>query len=287
MKVYKHLKEVINTNKKKVELLQTSVISAIATLVYSQYVSRFRQRYTPTHKIFVPDVSLVQRFLDPEGEFGSMLSANLIDKIHNDPDMAAFSILPEFALLRKENLDITKVIFDLQILPNAARHIPAIMAKKFQFDTGEQKLLVQSNDIDLFTGEELIGEYFSYILHETVLWLIYNSHNLEIETVATETNMDIKLARNKGDMNVGHSFFTIHQPQVSISPIHFNDHVIGNPSISKLLGFVTSTAFTRYDADGESFNIVNTDVYNQVFISYISSIKETYEDPDRVVTETE
>lgn len=235
MQIDKLVKEAIINHKHKIELTQWSIISSIASLIYSDYIKRMKQKEFPVKAILVPSLKSVRRLLDINGLFIHMLSENLMDDIAKNELFEKYNTAPEFIMFNDDNIEVMKAIFDLYIVPNIIRRIPETIDKKFAISDDSQQLFREDRDIEVFDG---ISNYqYKYIVQEIVLQLLALIPTMKKNIDIPENNTQIFMAEDEVLMITNSN---------AICPIYFDVDVIGSP-VSELLQFVTSTSFKRID----------------------------------------
>lgn len=253
MQIDKTIKESIVNHKQKIELTQWSIISSIASLVYSDYIKHMKQKEFPTKVILVPSIKSVRRLLDINGSFMSLLSEHLIDNISRNPLFEKYKSAPEFAMFSDDNIEIMKAIFNLYIIPNIIRRIPETIDKKFGISDETQQLFREDRDIEIIDGVSI--DQYNYIVEETVLQLLALIPTMKRNIEIPEGNIGIQMESDEVIM-INHDN--------AICPIYFNTSIIETSSIMELFQFVTSTTFKRID-DEETFRYyVDTSTSNRI-----------------------
>lgn len=254
----KKVTEVISDHKNKIELIQWAIISSIGSLIYSEYISQFKQRNIPVRKIMIPSIKTLNEIFDTTSSYMKDLSEYMIDMMRLNPLMRQYKNAPEFILFDSDHNNIMEIIFDTYILPNVIKSIPSTIIKKFALDDPSNQLFIQSNDIDLFNRKDFNDEQLSYLVEESILNLLLTIPTMKKDIKFPEDNMNIIMDINDiltiGNIN-------------GICPIQLNNMIINQASIIKLLSFITSTHISV----NESINI-STDAFNQTSITTLNGI---------------
>ena len=151
MSIHAIMKEIMETHKAKIELIQWAVMGSIASLVYSEYIRSFRQKTVPNPYIQVPSLKNVQYFLESNQPMMTSVSEFLLDDMtHQTLFHPYISRILELVLFQEEHLEILKTILDLYMIPNIQRRLPEVIAKKFQLDNPDAQTFRESNDLELF-----------------------------------------------------------------------------------------------------------------------------------------
>ncbi len=235
MSIHEVVKGAMKEHKSKIELTQWATMSSVASLVYSEYIRRIRQKLKPVHAVFVPSIHTVMEFMDKDGQFMSFMSEKFIDLILEDTLFTKYKDAPEFQMFSGNNVEILKTIMDLYIIPNLSARIPATISKKFGIGT-EQQLIRESPEIDLFERRPIDDIQMMYLTHQFVLQMLALMPTVKKEAELPEENINISLADNE--------VISISNDN-AICTIHFDESIISNPAVNQLLSFVTNTTFTR------------------------------------------
>ena len=163
MNIHEIISTAMKDHKNKIEITQWAIISSIASLVFSEYISNIKQKQVPTRKIFVPPIKYVRSLIKPDGYFIKLLEEKLIDGIANNELFKKYNNAPEFVLFNEDNIEVLKTIFDLYIVPNIVRHLPEVIEKKFGLDNDQQQLIIEDSTIDLFCGKPINENQLNYI----------------------------------------------------------------------------------------------------------------------------
>lgn len=256
MKMNELIKDTIIKNKAKIEIFQWSIISSVASLVYSEFLKNMKQKEIPVRSVHVPSLKTVREFLKPDGELLEELSCHLIDKMNEDELFKKYKDkCPELVLFNEDNCEVLKTIFDLYVIPNMSRRIPEVIDKKFGLSTHEQQLFIEDNTIDLFNRLPINDDQINYIVHQTVLQLLIALQSVEKKTTFPEDNNEIYISMGEV-LTVNH--------ENAVCPIHFDDQIINNESIMALLSFVTNTRIVDTGIHLQQMMSGNTDVLYKV-----------------------
>ena len=189
------LKDIIEKNHDFVELFQQSILNGVASVMFSEYISRFKQRQIPTKKILVPDIRTVRDYTDHNTTFMTYLGKNILKLIRENYYYKKYEENPFLSLLKSdEEIDILMSIY---IIPNISRVIPAIISKKMGFDQEQPNQIIQVNrDIRLFTDigidtDELYDHLLSTIVSQTMMMLVSSMPGIKRRVANVESNKDI------------------------------------------------------------------------------------------------
>lgn len=274
MAIHQLIKEVMTKHQKKIELFQWAVIGSISTLVYSEYISKMKQKQVPVKKIMIIPIKYVKEFLAEGSPFMDYLSNNLIDMIINNKEFIKYKHAPEFEIFNEENIEVLKTVFDLYITPNISRRIPESIYIKFNLGDESQQLFVEDNTIDLFNREPITEQQYQYIADECVLQMLWLIPTMVKHVEPVENNQNILMTKDE---------VLIIDHQNALYPIYINEDIINNEDVIKLLEFVTSTKIieAKYGdsacAKGPDNTIVKYEIesnpFNQIIISQYSHIQ--------------
>lgn len=257
MNIHETISNVMKEHKNKIEITQWAVISSIASLVFSEYISNIRQKTKPVRKVLVPSIKYVNELLDPSSQFMKLLSDELVNGIVNNDLFKRYKDAPELILFNEENIDTLKTIFDLYMIPNISRRIPETISKKFQLNDEKNQLIQQDSSLDLFERKNITENQLEYIIEETVLQLLTIIPSIEKENESVENNKQFYISTDDD------CAFTINN-QEAICPIIFNKKILSNHDVIDLLNFVTSTSIIKNEAAGM---FLTTGLFNQVTIT--------------------
>ena len=271
MSIYNIVKDAMNQHKKKIELIQWSIISGVSSLVYSQYISQIQQKQSPTRIIFVPSLKSVNELLSPDNEFMNRLSLELIDKIANHPLIQEYNNAPELVMFNSDNIEIMKTIYDLYISQNITRRIPETIQKKFSIGDPKQQLIHESNTIDIFNRLLINDKQIEFIISQIVYQLLLLIPSIQKEIEYPERNDNIHITDNE-IISIANDY--------AITPIHFATDVIQNDEVIKLLSFITNTEFhslTEGKLRAQKHNdivqySITTGPFNQTVITQLKDI---------------
>jgi hypothetical protein len=238
----------IEIYKKDVELFQCSIISAVSTLIYSEYIRNIIDRPLPVRAIFVPKIYAVEEILHKDSPLMKMISDQLIKYIINHK-LFSYIDKSSLVLFKDKYLNELTVILNKYIIPNISPAIARTIRMKFGIGDPDQQLIIESNGIDLFEREVISPSRLEYIFDETLIHILMNEKTVlkNIKPITSER-------------------FTIRDEIVgirhenAISPIYVNSDIINNKSVIDLISFVTSTDFISDD----SLYRINTSVNNEV-----------------------
>lgn len=267
------IKAAIREHRSKIEVFQWAVTSAVASLVYSEYISKMRQKTVPVRHVQVPAIKYVEELLAPNGKMMEYISDHLLDDIMNDELFQKYADAPELELFKEEYLDAWKSIFDLYVIQNISRHVPSTVAKKFGLDDDKQQLFRQSSEIDLFSRKPLASDRYSYLVHETVLQLLILLPSIEKTIITPENNQELDMSKSR--------ILTIGNPN-AICPIHLDCEIMVMSDTLKLIEYVTNSRSTStYNPDSDIAAMVDDEImeyrictspFNQTSITRLGKI---------------
>lgn len=274
MQIHETIKTVLTEHKHKIEITQWAIISAVSSIVYSEYIKNIRQKQVPTRAILVPQIKAVSSFLNHDGEFMSALSDKLIDGVANHHLFKEYENAPELVLFNSKNIEILKTIFDVYIMPNIERRIPETISIKFGLEDPNQQLIREERTIDIFPMDfYTMDEIVKYVIDQTVLQLLILLPTMEKDVELPEVNTSVQLS----DTDI----FTINHEK-AICPIHFNEDIYDNDKIMRILSFVTDTQFEENDwsinpsvkgPNNEPVSLIaHSSTFNQLMITQLKGI---------------
>lgn len=241
MQIHNMFKTFIAENKKKIELTQWAVMNSIASLVYAEYLQRFKQKQYPVKRIMIPPIKYVNQFLKHDGQFMTLLSNNLVDDIVKHPLFDKYKDAPELVIFNDQNVELLKTVVDLYIIPNIEKRIPETLSMKFAIGDDSQQLFIEDNTIDLFERKPIDSNQFSFIVEETILQMLFLLPTMKKSIEIPENNKNIHMTANE--------ILTINNSN-ALCPLHINLPIINNKNVIDLFSFVTSTTFKNI-CDGE------------------------------------
>ena len=272
MQIHQLVKDTMKKHRQKISLFQWAVISAVSSLVYSEYIARMKQKHVPTELIFVPTIRSVEELLDENGQFMELLSEKLIDRMVGRELFIKYKDAPELEIFNYENIEVTKTMFDIYIIPNISRSISETISKKFDLRNPDQKTFRENRDIDLFNRQPINDGQLNYIVDQTILQLLILLPTIKKDIYFVEHNIKIDLACQE--------IMTIDNNN-AICPIHFTKDIIKNDDVIKLLLFVTSTSIEECDWQENALQkegrgivdyFVRTGVFNKVALTKLGDI---------------
>ena len=261
-----NIKNVLKNNKKEIETFQLALTSAIGTIIFSECVSNFNQRMSPTRKIFIPELTSVEKILNPENEIMMDIADNLISDICELIDGMKLSNNPQFNIFFVNDHEVLKTILDIYILPNLYKSLIKVIVAKLSLDDPDNRLFIQDPEIKIFKDMN-IGNFREVIVMETFLHLINNAEGLN-KTVVLLENVDdyAMLIDNTSE------FISINN-QNMISPIHLNVSLLSESYAEwfiKLTNFVTSTQITMHKIyQNERTLTLTSSPFNAVTVSLV------------------
>lgn len=274
MELNQMIKDAINDHKESIEMFQISVMNSVASLIYSEYLSKMDRKLISVgekglqiQKIFVPTLRSVQELLFPEGQMMTLLSEKFIDEFVRHSLRVQYSSIPEFEIFKDydNNIEIMKSIFDVYIIPNISRTIPEVIAAKFRLRDPANQTFIESREIDMFDRIAMGETELEYLVEESLLNLLVMSPNVEREQTSDVDNMDFTYYSNEiiSISNVN-----------AIAPIYINSKIINDMgNILNKINFVTDTSIRRIGdpkfrdlGDGSVSYQVRTGAFNMVTV---------------------
>lgn len=240
------IKKAINDHKYQIQYYQWAFISGVSTLVYSEFISRIREKDNPKRMYLVPTIRSVYDLLDPHNQFMTKFSDEILHLILTNEMFIKYSKNKELELFSDENIELLKVIIDIYIIPNIFKMVPLTIRKKFNLDDENNQLIIESNEIDLFDRKPISDLQIKYLADEIVLHLLMLLPNIEKNT--TEVNSNNFHLKENEILTFG--------SQTAITPIHMNYNVLKNQSVIDLFSFVTNSKFVWM---GDYYSIMSGD----------------------------
>jgi hypothetical protein len=241
-------KSLIGLYKKDVELFQCSIISAVSTLIYSEYIRNIRDKTKPVRLILVPEIHAIEEILNEESQLMKSICSNLINHIINH---RLYSYIDKSELIIFKHPDVLHTILEKYIAPTISQVISNTIRIKFGIGDSDQQLIFESNEIDLFNRTVITERLLEYVFDETVLYLIVDEPSIPkyITPIynGTLTFIDEIIKINHRN---------------AITPIYINIDIINNESVKELLSFVTSTEFISVKPVCE----INTSISNEISV---------------------
>lgn len=276
MKIHEVVHDMLVRHKSKVELFQWAIMSSIGSLIYSEYLKNIKQKQHPVKMFLVPTIRSVQELLMMDGKMFTLLSELLVDEMVRTEQFLKYELAPEFEIFINENLEITKTLFEIYILPNVNRRLPETIARKFDLFNPDNQVVRENREIDLFDRKPFSPDQYQYILRETILNLLTLAPSIMKEIEYPESNGTIYLTDDE--------IFTVSHEN-AITPIHF-DKTIFELEVMPLLSFVTNSIFIpndwsvrpiskSYDNDDSHIPIsyeVSTGIFNTTSITRLKGI---------------
>lgn len=262
MSIHKLIKEAMDKHKSKIELTQWAVISSIASMIYSDYIYHFSQKQYPSPHVLVPAISSVKHFLSENGRFTNMMRDKFFEKVmKNDMFTGYMTVLPELEMFHGNNIELMETIFDLYIIPNVTRHIPNVISKKFQLDSGSQ-VFRESVDIPVMNiDQNELDDHIQYVADEFVLQILMLCPTLQRETIVPESNFEISVPSD--------TVLSINN-EMAICPIHFTPNIWkSSQSLLSKIKFVTNTEII---SSSDSEYTIRTNAFNQVTITTLEHV---------------
>ena len=263
MQIDRVIKETIKNHKDGIELIQWAIISAVASLVYSEYIKNIRQKRTPVRMFQVPSIKSVNELLKRENQFMKLLSENLIEDLVKHDLLSEYIDAPELALFNRNDVEKLKIILDLYIIPNIRTQISRTIESKFSLNDPNQQVVRESREIDLFNRMPITDAQFGYIVDETVLQLLLLLPSMKKDVELPEQNINIRI-NNGMILTVGSG--------TAICPIHFDNRVLDNNEVMSLLSFVTNITANKINGAGEASYIITSGVFNELSLTKLNGI---------------
>lgn len=283
MSIHEQVHDAITNHKNKIELTQWAIMSAIASLVYSEFLKNIKQKQYPRKMIIVPSIRNIQELLLLDGEMFTSLSSNLIEMIQQNPLFQKYKEAPEFEMFTDKNIEIMKTILELYILPNVNKRLPESIALKFDLYNQENQLITQSRDLDLFHRQPFHTNQLNYVVEETILNLLTLIPSMCKTVDYPEQNISIFMTDEE--------ILTISNEN-ALCPIHFTTkmfHETESTLLNTLL-FVTNTNIEENDWNIHSYMkefphsgehlsvsyIIDTGLFNSVSLTRCICINDDY-----------
>lgn len=262
MSYHERVKEIIRHHSSKVSMVNLAVTSAVAGLMYSEYLRNFKKTIRPTLKVRVPETAEVSKLLEIGSEFANEMADTMIDRMVDNHLLGERLTVPELFLFTDEYRDILKTIFEIYIIPNVSRYVPSVLRQKFGLDDPSVQTFVESSELDLFDRSFPREHHHRFIADEAVLHLLITLPELS-ELTECDSNLSVDLpALDEEFLSIGN--------QNAISMIHVNRQIIDNGPMLELLSFVTDSNF-EFDRDregGPGYN-VRSNVFNQLIRGWL------------------
>jgi len=250
--------------------LQKSVIAGICSFIYPIYLSNIIQKPQKEGiKILVPSLKKVQTFLAKNSNFIQMISKKLIDDIVNNNSIMLCIDYPELSLFdpKKVNIDVLKVIFDMNIIETIPEVIIRILAENFKLYDKNQKSIIENNETeclneDLLNNEALLTKAYTFILEQIVYHLIIDS-----KSFLTDKNTNIEFKEKNTNIILDKNYLVAIRNKNMPCDIYFSPLTYISEFYDKI-SWVTNTTITTQHTDDESNDkiILNTGVFNQVYV---------------------
>lgn len=285
------IRKTITENKSKVELLQWASISAISSLIYSEYIRRFRRKLIGRNvdgkplvqRINIPTLRSVEELVEHDSPLMERLSYELINGINKHPLIKKYKNAPELKLFQSTYIEPLKSIFDAYIIPTISREIPIAIARKFDLNNDDQKVFYQDREIDLFDRQPITDEQVGYIIEETVLQLVNLMPSIVKSVEDPDDYTRIPLTES-GIITIGNSN--------ALCPIIINKRIYEKKGpIFDLLMFVTGSSYHSFE-NSEIASVHNeeaivahfaTNPFNSATITYLKELQipETGDQQDK------
>lgn len=257
MNYHGRVKEIIRHHGSEVSMVNLAVTSAVAGLMYSEYLRNFKKTIRPTLKIRVPETAEVSKLLVIGSEFANEMADTMIDRMVDNHLLRERLTAPELFLFTDEYRDILRTIFEIYIIPNVSRYIPSVLRQKFGLDDPSEQTFVESSELDLFDRQFPQEYHHRFIADEAVLHLLITLPRFCPDLKECENNLSVDLPA------VDEEFLSIGN-QNAISVIHVNRQIIGNGPMLELLSFVTDSNFeVDHDPEAPGYN-VRSNLFNQL-----------------------
>lgn len=271
--ISKKVKIMMKDHKNKIELFQWALMESFASLFYSYYISQFRQKHVPTHRIFIPSIKSFKDFINPDNGFMQRISNEFIDGILNklkENNYSKYLDCLELIILKDENIEIFKTIFDLYMIPNLYKYLPESFINKFDLNNEKQQIFIEDEEFVFDIKNYLKDDIFSFLVDETILQFLILFPSIEKDVILPENNESI-LVTEEGIVTICN--------EKALSPILLNHEMINKyPSIIKLINFVSSTTIEElnktdnpsYDKDYNIYvNKYSTNPFNEISITIL------------------
>lgn len=223
----------LSEHKDPIGIFQMSLISSVATLIYSEYISRMKQKQLPTRKILVPNMKEVRDYTDLVTPFMEKLADTIISTLKEEPLFD--KIKDSYKILDEDMFDS---VLRLYILPNVSRVIPNTISKKFGLEDDSIQMIKVDRDIRIFYPDKiLIDDMIKVVSNQLIGNLILANNGIRLKIHPVESNISSTF---KFDKN---SIIGITNSN-SISPLIYTKGTFDlNPYFVKLFNFVSSSKF--------------------------------------------
>lgn len=253
-------------HKSNIELFQMMTLQSFATLFHSYYISQFKQKYVPTHRIIVPSIRSFKDYINPKGEFMQNINKYFIDKIMielNSDKYKKYLKCPELILFNEENIETFKTIFDIYIIPNIYKYLPNSFINMFSLNDDSQQMFIENEEFIFDIEGYLKDDIFSYLVDETLLQLFAVLKSIKKEIILPENNNAILV----GEKDI----VTICNEKALSEILIDHDLYTKYPSIIKLLCFVSSTSICQINIPNKSEEY-STNPFNEVSITKLGDV---------------
>lgn len=212
------MKEFIRSNSRFIEVFQWSIMNAVASLVYCEYLNNMRKFERPVPHIKVVPIKVVRELLDLDSDIIRGLSSSLIPYISSRVD---------FPKMEKDFISSLQIVLDEYILPNVGRRIPETIAIKFQLNS-DQQTFREDRELNMFKGWQK-EDLFTYLNNQVVLQFSVMDIN---EKESRDVSIDFTFK--------GREIMVLNNDN-AICPICFNFMSICHKKSFELINKITST----------------------------------------------
>lgn len=264
-------RDMMKRHENKIKLFSWAVVESIASFIYPEYLINMEAKERPKHHVLVPPIKSVEQILRSDSELSKKLSIELIDRVlnlinHSTDETISVETIPEFVIFHGNNAEVLKVIFDLSIMNDVRRIIPATITKKFQLDV-QQSDIMQSSDKSIFGHGEMsdtnkLDMYVDYIARETFLKLMITAPTIERSSRVPDDPTDVIINAEE--------VIVIDNQAAAICPICVNPAMIGQlPKLVSRIGIVSNTAFVdRCTSEDVAYRVQSNPLNKLVVYGY-------------------
>jgi hypothetical protein len=248
-----NVKQIVREHRSEVTILQLAISSAVANMAHMEFVRNFRQRVSPTRKIFVPGPEEVRKFVRRDGQFMCAISDQIIPHFIEMCKTVKMELSDFGFIYQDESIEATKGIIEAYIIANVDLHTPSLILNKFGLsaaksngpeDEKNNQLFFKDESIQLFDGKAIHPDIIRYTLDQAFYNLILRSEHLfDLSGKLVESNVGI-------EYQDGNDNFLSIWDETAPAKIYLTDRVLRNEKAMDIVGFVTSTTIVERNKNG-------------------------------------
>lgn len=226
---------------KRYKYFSFSITNGIATLVYSDFISKI-QKLDKGNIIMIPEIRSVNEILHPSGTFMKHIADRLVVTIleYYNKDIRYHNDELDSLLKYDNSYEMQKILID-EIIPNSQRVITEVIRRKFFPDDNNKSNFYENRDSQVFdTG--ITYDMVAYVIRASYLQLLRYT---TVETLFHEAIPELDKVIS-GNIAEDYLHIVIRNPQ-EIAPVIFDKEIIKNKDAYKILSYVTNTAFIVTD----------------------------------------